>query len=324
MQCATAPDRLKLLLAEAEAAALDDLPQLLASIKDILEQTLADSAMTSDNIATVKHTLDALLTRVTITALTQSVQNLEGQVEELLQTHTKSRHEALLGQLAYVIDDAVARFVYGDDYDFSSRLRDTQDDAVNFTPEQKARWARVCSFIDKQGLPLRRLIGLTGIVRRLQFAAAHGSEAEKAATSADQLTMWAKELLQPQQFRAFPDLLRAAQLFSENGQIMKGASAATLEQRIAAASQVGIELPTHAACLGGSNLQLVCLASSPGGPCQGVQHCLQIHAAHCSHATQNNHVLLPCYTGAPLGTHTCTSADTPAVVHGFVRVWELR
>lgn len=146
--------RLTLLLAQAEAATPDDLSQRLASIKDILEQTLVDRAMTSHNITTVKHTLDALLARVNSTrvsstascqnaVLTHRVQSLEGQVQELLQAHTNSCHAALLNQLAYVIDDAVAQYVYGDDYDLCSSLKDTQDDAVNFTPEQQARWARV-------------------------------------------------------------------------------------------------------------------------------------------------------------------------------------
>lgn len=83
--------------------------------------------------------------------------------------------------MAYLVDreeDGIAR-----------SLKNIQDNSGIFNPEQMACWAKACSLMDKQGMPLRQLMCLTNIVRR---RAARISEAEKekerAAATADKVT----------------------------------------------------------------------------------------------------------------------------------------
>lgn len=132
---------------------------------------------------------------------------------------------------AYVVDNAVAAYVYGPHYHTSVR-----DLAANTKTEaEQQRWERLCSY--KQCWSTRDVIGTTGVVRSLRFETVHGNAQQHTSTTVDQLQTWARQLLQVREAALVGRLLGLAQLFSEANMVLVCAAPEEVAERVEAALQ---------------------------------------------------------------------------------------
>lgn len=218
-----------------------DLAEVVQEMGKLLGAVQQQKSLAHTSFNDVSSLLDALLESViNLTAdrvdLRCQVQQLQVRLATVEGQLAAEQHKILLGQLAYIIDQGAASFVYGPGYYYTS-FRDLEVDMRqgSGTPEELERWRELCAFFfSKGGLIPRDVTRLTSIVRQLRFETAHGSEAAKASTKLEQLHDWAKQLLEPQPMCAFQKLVDLATCFSSQEQPLVPAQYSDVQDRIRA------------------------------------------------------------------------------------------
>lgn len=200
-------------------------------VSSVLDELLASViGLTADSA-------DIVDLRAQVQQLQNDVQSLNVRLAKVEGQLAVEQHKALLGQLAYLIDQGAASFVYGPGYCYYTSFRDLEVDMRlgGGTPEELERWRELCAFFrSKGGLSPRDVTRLTSIVRQLGCETAHGSGAAKASTKLEQLHDWARQLLQPQSMCAFQNLVDLATCFSSQEQPLVPAQYSDVQKRVRA------------------------------------------------------------------------------------------
>lgn len=145
--------------------------------------------------------------------LEQEIRTLKSEVAELKVEMSTLRHTVLLGQLAYVIDDAVAEYVMGPNRKRNLTIKEVQKSSKN--ADQQRRWEEIVQYIGLNNHDLGDVFRSTKILRDGRGQAAHGSDAEQRNATGDQLRQWATTILAPRFMPEFEEVMEVVRLFAD-------------------------------------------------------------------------------------------------------------
>src|SRR4051794_34902421 len=79
--------------------------------------------------------------------LKQELKDIKAELEKLQAEVDRSKRRVCLGQVASIVDDAAAEFVYGEDFFGHTSLRDLRNDLQEITAEQQERYQHLSTFL---------------------------------------------------------------------------------------------------------------------------------------------------------------------------------
>lgn len=107
----------------------------------------------------------------------------------------KRQQRVLLGQAAYAFAKIIEQYVYGPagfphGLGLPVSLNKIDKDSANLPPDQKSRWEAVQLYCSSF-MPFEELLSIDKALRLHRFDIAHGSKAENAKITLQELTTWA-------------------------------------------------------------------------------------------------------------------------------------
>jgi len=123
------------------------------------------------------------------------IEVLEKNASKSAGTKDKRQQRVLLGQAAYALAKIIEQYVYGPagfphGLGLPVSLNKIDKDSANLPPDQKSRWEAVQQYCSSF-MPFEELLSIDKALRLQRFDIAHGSKAENAKITLQELTTWA-------------------------------------------------------------------------------------------------------------------------------------
>lgn len=205
--------RLELVLEEAQVQqdlAISHLGTILEKVQFLHDRILAANRDHSLEVARLYNRLQEA--EAAVAQLQKQMEQLQQEKEQLQQEKEEMKQRVLLGEVAYVVDDAVSTFVYGTSGNCVTIFDVFQD--IDLADDQRQRRDAFKRFLSRHKFKPAEAKLWPNVVREVRKQVAHGTPGDKASVTTEMLEAWGSSLVGQDKQSSLQKLIELASLFS--------------------------------------------------------------------------------------------------------------